>query len=75
MRKPIAAILAGLLSCSSVVAAEPALLLPSESAFQRRNRLNDRSPWRPCAKRSASRREMGVCRRLLSSRLRRTRAG
>jgi hypothetical protein len=29
MRKPIAAILAGLLSCSSVVAAEPALLLPS----------------------------------------------
>jgi hypothetical protein len=29
MRKPIAAILVGLLSCSSVVAAEPALLLPS----------------------------------------------
>ena len=29
MRKPIAAILAGLLSCSSVVAAEPALFLPS----------------------------------------------
>jgi hypothetical protein len=29
MRKPIAAILAGLLSCSSVVAAEPAPLLPS----------------------------------------------
>jgi hypothetical protein len=28
-RKPIVAILAGLLSCSSVVAAEPALLLPS----------------------------------------------
>ena len=30
MRKLIAATLAGLLSCSSVVAAEPALLLPSE---------------------------------------------
>jgi hypothetical protein len=29
MRKPVAALLAGLLSCSSVVAAEPALLLPS----------------------------------------------
>jgi len=29
MRKPIAAILAGLLSCSSVVAAEPARLFPS----------------------------------------------
>jgi hypothetical protein len=29
MRKPIAAILAGLLTCSSLVAAEPALLLPS----------------------------------------------
>jgi hypothetical protein len=29
LRKSIAAILAGLLSCSSVVAAEPALLLPS----------------------------------------------
>ena len=29
MRKPIAAILAGLLSCSSMVAAEPALLMPS----------------------------------------------
>jgi hypothetical protein len=29
MRKPIVAILAGLLSCSSVIAAEPALLLPS----------------------------------------------
>ena len=29
MRKPIAAILVGLLSCSSVVAAEPALLPPS----------------------------------------------
>jgi hypothetical protein len=29
VRKPIAAILAGLLSCSSVAAAEPALLVPS----------------------------------------------
>jgi hypothetical protein len=29
MREPIAAILAGLLSCSSAVAAEPPLLLPS----------------------------------------------
>jgi hypothetical protein len=36
LRKSIAAILAGLLSCSSVIAAEPALLLPSAVGVPKR---------------------------------------
>ena len=63
--------------CAALRWLQPSLLCSSgrQSAYQRRNRLSDRSLWRPCAKRSASHREMGVCRRLLSSRLGRTRAG
>ena len=75
MRKPIAAILAGLLSCSSVVAAEPALLLPSAVG------VPEKKPAQRLLALETLREEIriasrdGRCRRLLSSRLRRTRAG